>query len=68
MVGQNFAHALPSQGKWKQDVSRWLAEDVPSFDIGGFVVGDDQKSATLWCKESVCFLIDFKTNPASFFF
>lgn len=55
MVGQNFAHALPSQGHWKQDVSRWLAEDVPSFDIGGFVVGDDEKSATLWCKESVRF-------------
>lgn len=48
----NFAHLLPTQGTWKQDVSRWLAEDTPSFDIGGFVVGDDEKTATLWCKQS----------------
>lgn len=52
-IGQDFAHALPSQGKWKEDISRWLAEDVPSFDIGGYVVGDDVKTATLWCKQSV---------------
>ncbi|VVT48919.1 uncharacterized protein SAPINGB_P002015 [Magnusiomyces paraingens] len=51
-IGQDFAHALPSQGRWKEDISRWLAEDVPSFDIGGYVVGEDIKSATLWCKQS----------------
>lgn len=54
-IGQDFAHLLPTQGKWKEDISRWLAEDVPSFDIGGFVVGDDIKTATLWCKESGVF-------------
>jgi nicotinate-nucleotide pyrophosphorylase (carboxylating) len=47
-----FAHVLPANGKWKQDVTSWLAEDVPSFDIGGYVVGDDEKTATLLCKQS----------------
>lgn len=51
-VGLNLAFALPSQGRWKEDISRWLAEDVPSFDIGGFVVGEAQHTATLWCKQS----------------
>lgn len=51
-IGQDLAFALPSQGKWKDDVSRWLAEDVPSFDIGGYVVGEAEHSATLWCKQS----------------
>ncbi|KAJ2769333.1 nicotinate-nucleotide diphosphorylase (carboxylating), partial [Coemansia nantahalensis] len=31
-------------------VEAWLAEDIPSFDYGGYVVGDDEKSATLYCK------------------
>lgn len=30
----------------------WLQEDVPSFDYGGFVVGDEQKSATLYGKSA----------------
>lgn len=51
-INHNLAFALPSQGRWKEDISRWLAEDVPSFDIGGFVVGEAEHSATLWCKQS----------------
>jgi nicotinate-nucleotide pyrophosphorylase (carboxylating) len=47
-----FAHALPVDGKWRQQVTDWLTEDVPSFDIGGYVVGDDVKNATLLCKQS----------------
>lgn len=47
----NFADLLPFNGKWKQDITDWLSEDVPSFDIGGFVVGDDEKTATLYCKQ-----------------
>lgn len=43
---------LPISGEWKTDVTRWLSEDVPSFDYGGFVVGNDSKTASLYCKSS----------------
>lgn len=45
-----FSHLLPLNGEWKQDVTRWLSEDVPSFDYGGYVVGETPETATLWCK------------------
>ena len=41
----NLAHLL--NPNYKTDVTRWLAEDCPSFDYGGFVVGDDVKEAKL---------------------
>jgi len=41
---------LPANGQWKTKITEWLAEDVPAFDIGGFVVGDTQETATLLCK------------------
>ncbi|GAV54655.1 hypothetical protein ZYGR_0AN01230 [Zygosaccharomyces rouxii] len=47
----HYENLLPSNGQWKQDVTNWLQEDVPSFDYGGFVVGSDQKTATLFCKQ-----------------
>lgn len=47
----HYENLLPSNGQWKQDVTNWLQEDVPSFDYGGFVVGSDQKSASLLCKQ-----------------
>ncbi|XP_071946326.1 nicotinate-nucleotide pyrophosphorylase [carboxylating]-like [Antedon mediterranea] len=31
-------------------VERWLQEDTPSFDYGGFVVGNKKESAVLLCK------------------
>ncbi|KAJ2780931.1 nicotinate-nucleotide diphosphorylase (carboxylating) [Coemansia javaensis] len=31
-------------------IEAWLAEDVSSFDYGGYVVGDAEKTATLYCK------------------
>lgn len=31
-------------------VQAWLKEDIPSFDYGGFVVGDKQERAVLLCK------------------
>jgi nicotinate-nucleotide pyrophosphorylase (carboxylating) len=46
-----YAHLLPVNGQWKQDVTKWLSEDVPSFDFGGYVVGDTPETATLWCKQ-----------------
>jgi len=46
----HFSHLLPPN--WKSVVTHWLQEDVPSFDIGGFVVGDKQELAILWAKTS----------------
>lgn len=46
-----FAHLLPRNGAWKREVTNWLSEDVPSFDYGGFVVGETPETATLWCKQ-----------------
>lgn len=39
---------LPSH--WITDVTHWLAEDTPSFDYGGFVVGSEPRTAQLLCK------------------
>ena len=43
-------HILPVT--WKSQITAWLIEDTPSFDVGGFVVGSDQRTATLWGKSS----------------
>jgi hypothetical protein len=50
-LGQNLAHLLPPS--WKGDVARWFAEDTPSFDWAGFVVGEDEQEAFLWGKSEV---------------
>lgn len=42
------AHLLPPS--WRTQVTAWLAEDTPSFDYGGFVVGEVERTATLWAK------------------
>ncbi|KAJ7391823.1 hypothetical protein OS493_016112 [Desmophyllum pertusum] len=34
----------------RQHVQQWLAEDTPSFDYGGFVVGENEETAVLLCK------------------
>lgn len=44
----NLPDLLPPS--WKTQITTWLAEDTPSFDYGGFVVGAGQRSATLWGK------------------
>ncbi|KAI0723075.1 nicotinate-nucleotide diphosphorylase [Earliella scabrosa] len=41
----NFAHLLPPS--WKTQVTAWLQEDTPSFDYGGFVVGEVPREAFL---------------------
>ncbi|WVQ85342.1 nicotinate-nucleotide diphosphorylase (carboxylating) [Cryptococcus sp. DSM 104549] len=46
--GQNLAHLLPPS--WTADVQRWFAEDTPSFDWAGFVVGEEVQEAFLWGK------------------
>ncbi|KAI9599384.1 Quinolinate phosphoribosyl transferase [Syncephalis fuscata] len=44
----SFEHLLPSS--WQQLIADWLKEDVPSFDYGGFVVGDFPQVAVLYGK------------------
>ncbi|RQM06788.1 hypothetical protein DH86_00002776 [Scytalidium sp. 3C] len=44
----NPADLLPVH--WQAQVASWFAEDTPSFDYGGFVVGNDSRTATLYCK------------------
>jgi len=44
----NPAHLLPPS--WKKTVGAWLDEDTPSFDYGGFVVGDGPAEARLLAK------------------
>ncbi|KAJ2846139.1 nicotinate-nucleotide diphosphorylase (carboxylating), partial [Coemansia erecta] len=43
-----FAALLPTT--FARTIESWLSEDIPSFDYGGLVVGDDEKLATLYCK------------------
>lgn len=44
----SYSHLLPPT--YSQTIASWLAEDCPSFDYGGFVVGEEVKEASLWCK------------------
>jgi nicotinate-nucleotide pyrophosphorylase (carboxylating) len=44
----NYEHLLPTG--WKDLVKLWLAEDTPSFDYGGYVVGEKQQTAILYGK------------------
>ncbi|OCK84401.1 hypothetical protein K432DRAFT_414025 [Lepidopterella palustris CBS 459.81] len=45
------AHLLPQS--YKRMVAEWLEEDTPSFDYGGFVVGEDMSEAKLLGKSEV---------------
>lgn len=47
----NAANLLPPH--FKQTVSEWLREDAPSFDYGGFVVGESPAEAKLLGKSPV---------------
>lgn len=48
------AHLLPLT--YKRYVSEWLEEDTPSFDYGGFVVGEELSEAKLLGKSEVSIL------------
>ena len=45
-----FAHLLPPS--LEKEAQRWLQDDLPNHDVGGFVVGDRRESAKLYCKSS----------------
>jgi nicotinate-nucleotide pyrophosphorylase (carboxylating) len=47
----NLAHLLPPG--YKRLIASWLEEDAPSFDYGGFVVGEDMAEAKLLGKSKV---------------
>jgi nicotinate-nucleotide pyrophosphorylase (carboxylating) len=49
MEGNRFAHLLHPVTT-KNLVREWLKEDTPSFDYGGFVVGEKVEKAWLLCK------------------
>ncbi|ODV84038.1 hypothetical protein CANARDRAFT_177211 [[Candida] arabinofermentans NRRL YB-2248] len=46
----DYQHLLPSSSSWKPTITSWLNEDIPSFDYGGYVVGSNIQTATLYCK------------------
>ncbi|KAI0848448.1 putative nicotinate-nucleotide pyrophosphorylase [Daldinia vernicosa] len=46
----SLEHLLPPS--WKSQITTWLAEDTPSYDYAGFVVGEHPRSATLWAKSA----------------
>lgn len=48
----DYSDLLPVSTRWKQQITDFLSEDIPSFDYGGFVVGSDVKSATLYMKSA----------------
>jgi nicotinate-nucleotide pyrophosphorylase (carboxylating) len=52
LPGQDLAHLLPPS--WTQVVPTWFAEDTPSYDWAGFVVGEEQQEAFLLAKSGVC--------------
>lgn len=47
---QDFTHLLPPH--WKTEVIGWVRDDVPSIDIGGFVVGEQDEEAYLYGKSA----------------
>jgi nicotinate-nucleotide pyrophosphorylase (carboxylating) len=50
----DFSTLLP-QTNIKPIIQRWLTDDMPSFDVGGLVVGNAPKKALLYMKSSGVF-------------
>ncbi|KAJ8584783.1 nicotinate-nucleotide diphosphorylase [Rhizopogon salebrosus TDB-379] len=48
MATNSYEHLLPPS--WNAQVATWLAEDTPSFDYGGYVVGEAHREAFLFGK------------------
>lgn len=44
-----FSSLLPTT-QIRSTVREWIDDDMPSFDVGGLVVGDEAKTAVLWMK------------------
>ena len=41
----NLQALLPPH--WREEIKRWLEQDMPKWDVGGFVVGDEPQHAML---------------------
>ncbi|CUM63928.1 uncharacterized protein PRCAT00001516001 [Priceomyces carsonii] len=50
-MASDYANLLPLSGKWKQNITDYLTEDVPSFDFGAYVVGNKDETASLYMKQ-----------------
>ena len=46
----SLEHLLPPG--YKDEIKKWIKDDCPTFDIGGYVVGDKIENAHLYCKDS----------------
>jgi len=59
-VPEGLASLLPPH--WKEEVARWIEQDMPKWDVGGFVVGDSAHHAMLLGKgEGVLAGVPFAT-------
>ena len=47
-IDADYEHLLPHN--WGKLVQLWLDEDIPGFDIGGYVVGSKLETAVLYGK------------------
>jgi nicotinate-nucleotide pyrophosphorylase (carboxylating) len=56
----NPSHLLPAG--WSKVVTTWFEEDCPSFDYGGFVVGETAETATLYGKSKVHSQLPYRIN------
>ena len=45
----NFEAVIPAE-RLDDIVKQWIFDDIPSFDVGGLVVGTSPQKATLWLK------------------
>ena len=52
----DLRHLLP--GNYKRQITDWLEEDCPSFDYGGFVVGESEGEARLLGKSEVSQIVE----------
>ncbi|CAG8440528.1 4205_t:CDS:2 [Funneliformis caledonium] len=50
VINSVYVHLLSPS--YKEIIRNWLKEDVPSFDYGGFVVGEAQETAILYGKST----------------
>lgn len=62
-VHGKVAHLLPNT--YKRMVAEWLEEDTPSFDYGGFVVGEEMSEAKLLGKSKVCLFVSSPSFSSS---
>ena len=59
-IPDNLPALLPPH--WKDDIEKWIAQDMPKWDVGGFVVGDAPHHAMLLGKgEGVLAGVPFAT-------